>query len=217
MSSTSSSSWKASPISPPELQQRRRPARRAGARRSRRRTRTAAPSSAGSAPGSARREREVERVAALRQLARRASDDRGRATSSATWPPAPRRTRRARRTRARTSRSPTAVARSRPECATTVGRPRRSGAASSTSSWTSVAMWTSSIAVAARNGLLARVTGRRRAGRAAAAAACRPAARVAPASARQRLAVAADELAEPLLDGGHPAGQPRLRGVEHHA
>ena len=37
-----------------------------------------------------------------------------------------------------------------PEVATTVGWPRRSGASSSTSSWTSVAMWTSSIAVAAR-------------------------------------------------------------------
>ena len=33
-----------------------------------------------------------------------------------------------------------------PNVATTVGRPRRSGAASSTSSWTRVAMWTSSIA-----------------------------------------------------------------------
>ena len=43
-----------------------------------------------------------------------------------------------------------ATARSRPELATTVGSPRRSGAASSTSSWTSVAIWTSSIAVAAR-------------------------------------------------------------------
>src|SRR6478736_9562402 len=48
------------------------------------------------------------------------------------------------------SRSPTASARSRPDWATTVGRPRRSGAASRTSSCTRVAMWTSSIAAAAR-------------------------------------------------------------------
>src|ERR1700761_3248657 len=47
-------------------------------------------------------------------------------------------------------RSPVASARPRPEVAATVGRPRRNGASSSTSSWTSVAMWTSSIAVAAR-------------------------------------------------------------------
>ena len=46
------------------------------------------------------------------------------------------------------SRSPVATARARPEVAATVGRPRRSGASSRTSSWTRVAMWTSSIAVA---------------------------------------------------------------------
>ena len=44
-----------------------------------------------------------------------------------------------------------------PEVATTVGRPRRSGASSRTSSWTSVAMWTSSIAVAARTAVVARL------------------------------------------------------------
>ena len=42
-----------------------------------------------------------------------------------------------------------AVARRRPPAATTVGRPRRSGEPSSTSSWTSVAPWTSSTATAA--------------------------------------------------------------------
>ena len=44
-----------------------------------------------------------------------------------------------------------AVAIARPAVATTVGRPRRSGAASSTSSWTSVAEWISSTATAARS------------------------------------------------------------------
>ena len=43
------------------------------------------------------------------------------------------------------------MAMSRPAVATTVGRPRRSGAASSTSSWTSVAEWMSSTATAARS------------------------------------------------------------------
>ncbi len=42
-----------------------------------------------------------------------------------------------------------AVAASRPPSAKTVGRPRRSGALSSTSSCTSVAMWSSSTAAAA--------------------------------------------------------------------
>ena len=49
------------------------------------------------------------------------------------------------------SRSPVAVAIARPAVATTVGRPRRSAAASSTSSCTSVAEWISSTATAARS------------------------------------------------------------------
>ena len=44
-----------------------------------------------------------------------------------------------------------AVAIARPAVATTVGRPRRSAAPSSTSSWTSVAEWISSTATAARS------------------------------------------------------------------
>ena len=48
------------------------------------------------------------------------------------------------------SASPTDVASARPSVANTVGRPRRRSAASSTSSWTSVAEWMSSTATAAR-------------------------------------------------------------------
>ena len=135
-----------------------------------RRTRTASPSSAGSARGSAaRRSRGRRRRGAgparrgrARPRRRRAARPRGASPASAS------------RAKAReNSRSPVATARSRPELAATVGRPRRSGASSRTSSWTRVAMWTSSIAVAARTDAVAPVLRRRRAGPASAAAACR--------------------------------------------
>ena len=93
------------------------------------------------------RDRRVPRVGALQQLAarQRASprrSARGPARASRCAPSSA-------KARAN-SRSPVAVAAARPAVAKTVGTPRRSGARSRTSSWTSVAEWTSSTAVAAR-------------------------------------------------------------------
>ena len=148
-SRTSSRSWKASPISRPKVSQRRRSARgRVPGRPIRQaHSNSRAVFSSQRSQVALGRDRAVECVAALGELAER-EGDRGRG-QQLHLPLGCRRCR-ARRRRARTAgRRPPAPA-SRPERATTVGRPRRSGAASSTSSWTSVAMWTSSIAVAAR-------------------------------------------------------------------
>ena len=98
-----------------------------------------------------------------------------------------------------------AVAIARPAVATTVGRPRRSGAASSTSSWTSVAEWISSTATAARStpswlgsafSPAARKTssGRRR---------LPPAADRRAGVGGQELAVRGRERLQPLLEAGH--------------
>ncbi len=77
----------------------------------------------------------------------RASPDEA-ADSTRTWSPSPLA---ASSVKARENRkSPAALAAARPALAQTVGAPRRSGAASSTSSWTSVAAWTSSTATPAR-------------------------------------------------------------------
>ena len=110
--------------------------------------RTAPRSSARSAAGSARPERRVARrprAAAARRWPARG----GRATA-----PAAARRRRCAPARANArenSRSPVATAPRGPPAAATVGRPRRSGAPSITSSCTSVAECTSSTATAARD------------------------------------------------------------------
>ena len=147
-SSTSSRSWKARPISRPKVSQgacllARLPGLgdQAGALEQASRLQLAAPQVA------LRRDREVEGVAALRELAE-GEGDRGRRQELDLLRCAV--ARRARRRRARTGGRRRPAPASRPERATTVGLPRRSGAASSTSSWTREAMWTSSIAVAAR-------------------------------------------------------------------
>ena len=170
-------------------------ARRRAARPAGRRPRTGWPSSARSARGSARR------VTSSRTRRRRAA--------SARRAPAP--TRRAESARTASalpvaassanarenSRSPVAVAASRPAVANTVGRPRRSAARSSTSSCTSVAMCSSSTATAAAQRPVA--ARRRRGTPASAAAACRPADSVPAGVARQLRAVALGHLGQPAL------------------
>ena len=142
-SRTSSSSWKARPISAPKRAAAPRSSRpdQAGALEQRRGLQPAALEVA------LLGDRGVEGVVALGELAAGERDrgvgeqlDRARVAVP----------RRAAAKAREKSRSPAATARSRPEVAATVGWPRRSGAASRTSSWTRVAMWTSSIAVAAR-------------------------------------------------------------------
>ena len=86
-------------------------------------------------------------VLALQQLAWTSADEASESTRTGSAAPPPASSANAREN----SRSPVAVAIERPAEATTVGRPRRSTAASSTSSWTSVARCTSSTATAARN------------------------------------------------------------------
>ena len=105
------------------------------------------------------------------------------------------------------------TARSRPEAATTVGWPRRSGAASRMSSWTRVAMWTSSTAAAARTAAGAAV------GPGAEQDEQRPqplppAASVAPAAASSSSPWPASLLAQQLLDLAEAGRQPAARGVE---
>ena len=170
-SSTSSSSWKASPISRPKVRSARARVR-AGLQAADQAGALEEPGGLQPAPVQVAlgRDRDVERVAALGELAEGEAPPR-RADSSSTWRSLPSSARARRRPGRRAGRRPRAR-RSRPEWATTVGRPRRSGAASRTSSWTSVAMWTSSIAVAARIAP-SPAPGRRRAGRASGAGACR--------------------------------------------
>ena len=134
--------------SPKRGQRRRRaPACRRAARRAGRRPRTGWPSSARSARGSARRVTSVRPgVGALHQLAagQRRGGRRQRAHGLLAAGGRP-----ARRTRARTAGRRWRWRRARPPAANTVGRPRRSGARSSTSSCTSVAMCSSSTATPA--------------------------------------------------------------------
>ena len=80
----------------------------------------------------------------------------------------------ARRTRARRAGPRSPSRRSRPPSAKTVGRPRRSGARSSTSSCTSVAMWSSSTAAPQPRPAARRRRRWRTGTRASGAAACRP-------------------------------------------
>ena len=205
-SRTSSSSWKARPISAPKSRSALVvAAEQAGALEQRRGLQPAALEVALLGDRECRRRPGAGRARRGRARPRRGEQlDRARVAGR----------RRAGRRRARRAGRRWRSRAARPEVAATVGRPRRSGASSRTSSWTRVAMWTSSIAVAART---------------AAAPPPRPGAeqdqhRPQPLAAgregragvrAERLAVAGDRLAQQLLDLAEPRRQPaaaRRRG-----